>query len=104
ALATLSAQRSPALPDVPTLAETALPGFQAVGWVALFAPKDTPDEIVDKVASAVNAIYARGELPRRFAAQGIELVQQTPQEFDAFWRAERTKWSKLIKEANIRIE
>lgn len=104
ALATLSAQRSPALPEVPTLAETALPGFQAVGWVALFAPKGTPNEIVEKVASAVNAIYARGELPRRFSAQGIELVQQTPQEFDAFWRAERIKWSTLIKEADIRIE
>lgn len=104
ALATLSEQRSPALPDVPTLAETALPGFQAVGWVALFAPRDTPDDIVKKVADAVNAIYARGELPKRFSSQGIELIQQTPQEFDAFWRAERSKWSRLIKEANIRIE
>lgn len=104
ALVTLSEQRSSALPDVPTLSETALPGFQAVGWVALFAPKDTPDEIVKKIADGVNAVYARGELPQQFSVQGIDLIQQTPQEFDAFWRAERTKWSALIKEANIRIE
>lgn len=104
ALATLSEGRSPALPDVPTLAEKTLPGFQAVGWVALFAPKDTPDEILNRLADAVNKIYAKGELPQRFASQGIDLVQQTQKEFDAFWRAERVKWSKLVHEANIHIE
>ena len=103
-IATLGVERSPVLPDVPTVAEQGYPNFSAAGWVALFVPMNTPDDIVQKLSDSLERVYAKGDLPRRFDVPGIDLVQMTRPEFNAFWKKEQVKWSKVIKDSNIQAE
>ncbi len=101
ALAVTSERRSPALPDVPTIAESGFPGYNAVGWNGLFAPANTPREIVARIASEVSAILNRPEVREKIASQGADVVGGSPEQFAAFIRADSTKWAQLIRKQNI---
>jgi tripartite-type tricarboxylate transporter receptor subunit TctC len=101
ALAVTSERRSPALPDVPTIAEAGFPGYNAVGWNGLFAPAATPRETVARIASEVTLILNRAEVREKIVAQGADVVGGTPEQFAAFIRADSAKWAQLIKKQHI---
>jgi tripartite-type tricarboxylate transporter receptor subunit TctC len=104
ALAVTSLKRSAALPDVPTIAEAALPGFDASSWFALFAPAGTPKEIVAKLNSELNAILQLPDVREKFAAQGAEPTEFNPEQFAAFTHAELTKWARVVKESGAKVD
>ena len=105
ALAVTSRERSPALPDVPTVEEAAkLKGFDASSWFGLFAPAGTPRAIVDKIQADVAKALATSELRERFVAQGAQPGGSTPDEFAAFIRAETDKWTKVVKISNAKVD
>jgi tripartite-type tricarboxylate transporter receptor subunit TctC len=104
ALAVTDLRRSPVLPDVPTLDESGLKGYQIVGWNGLFLPGGTPPAIVDKLHAEVAKALAQADVRERLAAMGFQGVGDTPQHFAAFVQAEITKWAKVVKDANIKVE
>jgi tripartite-type tricarboxylate transporter receptor subunit TctC len=103
-LAVTSAQRSPAIPNVPTLAESGLPGFEATSWFALFAPKGTPAAIVAKLNQEVRKALETPELQKRFAELGGEIRPMSPGELAAYVRSEHDKWAKVVKTAGAKLE
>ena len=103
-LAVGSAQRSPAAPDVPTVAETGLPGFENVTWYGMFAPARTPREIVAKLNAEVVRILADPEMAQRMASQGAEPRTTTPEDLSRFMRVEYARWKKVISSAGIKVE
>jgi tripartite-type tricarboxylate transporter receptor subunit TctC len=102
ALAVTSARRSATTPDIPTIAETALPGFEAATWFALVAPAGTPREVVTRLDAEVQRALAQGDLKQRFADLGMTTERSTPDEIDAFIKSEVAKWSKVIRDAEIK--
>ena len=103
-LAVTSAQRSPAIPNVPTLAESGLPGFEATSWFALFAPKGTPAAVVAKLNQEVRKALETPELQKRFAELGGEIRPMSPDELMAYVRSEHDKWAKVVKTAGARLD
>jgi tripartite-type tricarboxylate transporter receptor subunit TctC len=101
ALALTGAKRSETLPDLPTVAESGLPGYEAVGWFGLLAPAATPRAIVAKVSADVNRVLAEREVREKMLGLGAEPSGDTPEEFTRFIRKDQAKWSKLMKEAGI---
>jgi tripartite-type tricarboxylate transporter receptor subunit TctC len=97
ALGTSAATRSKVLPDVPTIAEAGVPGFEAVIWLGLMAPAGTPKPIVDKLNAAVNQVLARPEIAAAWERQGANPMRMTPAEFDAFLRRDIEKWAQVAK-------
>jgi len=104
ALAVTSAERFPFLPDVPTVAESGLPGFVGVGWAGLFVPAGTPAPIVEKISAAVREAANSPELRKSMEARKVELVASTPREFGDVVARERQKWAKVIRDANIKLQ
>ena len=104
ALAVTSAQRFPYLPDIPTVAEQGFPGFEGVGWGGLFAPANTPTNIVTKIAAAAAQAYKTEELKQAMRARKVELIESTPELFASFIVQERKKWAKVIQDSNIKLE
>ncbi|MBU4610764.1 tripartite tricarboxylate transporter substrate binding protein [Achromobacter sp. GG226] len=104
AVGVASPQRIARAPDVPTLAEQGLDGFEAYAWQGVVVPAGTPDAFVNDVAKALQAALASGPVKERMAALGLEALPGTPQDMDTYVRAERTKWMGLIKANNIRLE
>ena len=104
ALAVTSAQRSPVLPDLPTVAEAALPGFMSVAPYALFAPAGTPAGIIVLINREVNAVLLLPEVRDKLAEQGIETSGSTPEALATLVRNEIAKWAKVIKDGNIKPE
>ncbi len=103
-LAVSSATRLALLPDVPTLAESGLAGFESYNWQGVIAPKGTPREIVAKLNAELNAILRQPEMREAITSQASEPVGGTPEEFAAFIRAEAAKWAAVVKRANIQPE
>ena len=101
ALAVTSDKRLPALPDVPTLAESALPGFNAISWIGMVAPAGTPQDIVDKIAADVRAVLADEAVKARFAALGGVPRATSPQEFGKLIAADRTRYAEIIRSRKI---
>lgn len=95
--------RSPLEPDVPTLAEAGLPGFESSTDAALFAPAGTPDEIVRRLGAAVRAALASPETRQQIVAQGAEPVGGTPEEFAEYWPRETAKWGEIVRSRGIRM-
>jgi tripartite-type tricarboxylate transporter receptor subunit TctC len=101
ALAVTSAQRSPSAPDIPTVAETALPGFECETWWGVLVPAGTPRDIVAKLNAAARQAVNRADTKQRYTDLGMTIRSDTPEEFDAYIKAEIVKWSKVIKDANV---
>ena len=104
ALGVTSLKRSPAAPEIPTIAEQGLPGFEAVSWFALFAPAGTPKSFIDRLQAEVKKILAAPEVAKRLAEIGLEPVASTPEELAAYQRAEIVKWAKVVKESGAKVE
>jgi tripartite-type tricarboxylate transporter receptor subunit TctC len=102
ALAVTSAQRAATAPEIPTVAEAALPGFEAATWFALVAPAGTPREIVRRLNTEVTQLVTQPDVRQRFADLGMSIDAGTPDALDAYIKSEMLKWSKVIKEADIR--
>jgi tripartite-type tricarboxylate transporter receptor subunit TctC len=104
AIGLASAQRSAALPDVPTIAEQGFPGFQAVSWYALMAPAGTPKQIVDKLNEQMNQLLAKPETRERFAALGMEPGNGTPEQLANRIAAETTQWMEVVRKRNLKVD
>jgi tripartite-type tricarboxylate transporter receptor subunit TctC len=102
ALAVTSAQRAASAPDIPTIAEAALPGFDAATWFALVAPAGTPREIVLRLNAEVTRLVAQGEVQQRLADLGMTIATGTPEALDDYIKSEIGKWAKVIKDAEIK--
>ena len=104
ALGVTSAKRSPAAPEIPTIAEQGLPGFEAVSWFALFAPAGTPKPIVDKLQAEVKKILATPEVGKRLGESGLDAVGSSADELAAYQRTEIAKWAKVVKDSGAKVE
>ena len=104
ALAVTSAQRSPSLPELPTVSEAALPGFEATTWHGIVVPAKTSDAIVKRINADLNAVLASPETRARLATQGIEPRGGTSAEFAAYLKSEIPKWSKVVKDSGAHAE
>ncbi len=89
------------IPDVPTVAESGLPGFEVIGWFGIFAPAATPKPIIARLNKEINAALRTPEMQKRFAGDGLVPGGGTSEELGNFLRAELTKWGALIKEAGM---
>jgi tripartite-type tricarboxylate transporter receptor subunit TctC len=103
ALALTSAKRAPAVPDLPTMAEDALPGFDVSGWYAFFVPAKTPPEIIRKMSADTATVLAEPAIKARLEQLGLVVVGSTPEELGRFHKAEMDKWGPVIKEAGISV-
>jgi tripartite-type tricarboxylate transporter receptor subunit TctC len=101
ALAVNSAKRSPSLPNVPTVSEDAIPGFEASGWQGYFVPTGTPAEVVQAIQQATAKVIALPQVQERLKSIGNEPVGGTTAEFTAKFRSDVEKFVKVVKEANI---
>lgn len=104
AIASIGLARTAALPDVPTVAESGLPGFEVSNWIGLFAPAGTAPDIVAKLNAEVQKIMQSPDVQKRLEAEGARFIPTTPGQFASFQREELVKWAKIIKEANIKAE
>jgi tripartite-type tricarboxylate transporter receptor subunit TctC len=100
----MTKDRSHILPDVPTLDETVMPGFDIEAWVGMFGPAHLPAEVVDTLDRELAKILARPEVKQRFLDSGSEVKWKGPAEFSEFVKTEVVKWTALAKEANIQPE
>ena len=104
ALAVTTKKRSPAAPDLPTMQEAGVAGYEVAGWYGVLAPAKTPCPIIDKLNVEIVRILHSPDVQNRLAADGSEAVGSTPEQFGAHIKAEVAKWSKVIKDADIRAE
>jgi tripartite-type tricarboxylate transporter receptor subunit TctC len=101
ALGVTSARRASGAPDIPTMAQAGLPGYEAVQWYGLLAPRGTSASIASGLNAAATRSLRLPEVRQRLAGDGAEVVASTPEEFGAFIRAETAKWAKVVKDAGI---
>jgi tripartite-type tricarboxylate transporter receptor subunit TctC len=104
ALGTGGRARSPALPEVPTIAEAGLPGYEAVNWWGIVAPAGTPREIVDRLSAGIAAVQKSPETQRQLAGEGATPVAMTPEAFGVFMAGETEKWGRVVKQDGIKAE
>jgi tripartite-type tricarboxylate transporter receptor subunit TctC len=103
-LAISSAKRFAAAPEIPTVAESGMPGFETGSWQGIVAPAGTPPEVVNKLHATVTAILATPEMRDRLDKAGAELRPQSPAEFGAFIRDEKARWAKVVRESGEKFE
>lgn len=103
ALAVTSATRSAVLPDTPTMQEAGVPGFDVASWQAFYAPAGTPAAIVARMNAEIQKIIATPEMKARMEGLGLSYAPNSPAEFAAFNRGELSKWSKIVKDGNVRL-
>jgi tripartite-type tricarboxylate transporter receptor subunit TctC len=104
ALGTSGSKRNAALPDVPTIAEAGLRGYEATNWWGVVAPAGTPPAIVEKLRSEIAAVQNSPQTKEQFAAQGADIVQMTSAEFGSFMEKEMNKWERVVKESGMKAE
>jgi len=104
ALAVTGSQRVPALPEVPTLAEAALPGFNSISWIGMLAPAGTPKEIVDKVSSDVREVLASDEVKLKLIELGAVPAGTAPAQFQALINSDRRRYEQVIKDKKITVD
>ena len=104
AIATTGRQRSEVLPDVPTLSEAGVPGYEATIWVGLMAPKGTPKDVVDRLNQAVSKIASQADIRQQWAKQGAVPMVMNPAVFDKYIQDDVAKWAQVIRAANIKMD
>ena len=104
ALATTGLQRSSVMPNVPTVNESGVPGYEATIWLGIMAPKGTPKEIVDRLNAEIAKIIAKPEIRDAWAKQGAVPMTMTPDQFGAYLKQDIEKWAKVIKTAGIDLQ
>jgi len=104
ALAVANASRLPMAPEIPTMAEAGLPGMETTAWNGLFAPSGTPPPVIEALYRALTRALASPEVRAQFAATGSLSGGKTPAQFDEFVRAEKAKWSMVVKDARIKLQ
>lgn len=104
ALAVSSAKRSASLPDLPTISEAGLPGYDATAWYGMFAPTGTPKKIIAKLNAGLNKGIKQPDFVARLGAEGMEPVGITPEEFAPFIKSETARWGKVIKAAGVKVQ
>jgi tripartite-type tricarboxylate transporter receptor subunit TctC len=104
ALGVTSERRASGAPDIPTVAESGVPGYEAAQWFGLMAPAGTPREIVNTLRAEVVRVLQMAEVRARLAGDGAEPVGNMPEEFAAYIRAETAKWSKVVRDSGIRAD
>ncbi|CAB5688881.1 tripartite tricarboxylate transporter substrate binding protein [Comamonas aquatica] len=102
-IAVTTAKRSPELPDVPTIAEAGVPGYEATSWFGLWAVAGTPAPILTKLQTALTKVLKDPAVAKKIADQGGEVVIETPAQFDAFIKSEAAKWGKVVKESGAEV-
>ena len=102
ALALTSAQRDPNFPDIPTVDESAVKGYQAYEWNGVFVPKGTPTDVMNKLQTSIKTVLNMPDVKRRFEGLGSKIVASTPEEFRTYMDSEAAKWGAVAKNANIR--
>jgi tripartite-type tricarboxylate transporter receptor subunit TctC len=104
ALGVGSRARSPVYPDLPTMIEAGVAGYEAANWIGLVAPAGTPPAIVAQLNREIAAIQDTPEMRKQFADQGLEIMRMSPAEFTAFMTQELGKWERVVKEGGIKPE
>ncbi|HEY9446055.1 MAG TPA: tripartite tricarboxylate transporter substrate binding protein [Burkholderiales bacterium] len=104
ALAVSPAKRTPAAPDIPTVAEAGVPGYESGAWFGLVAPSGTPKAVIAKLAAETQRILKLPDVHQRIASLGAEVVGSSPEDFDAFIEREMAKWAKVIKDAHVELQ
>lgn len=104
ALAATSAKRIASMPDLPTVAESGIAGFEAVSWGGVMAPAGTPKDIVAKLHAEITRILGLPDVRERLSGLGAEIVASTPAEFAAYLKSEIDKWSKVARAANVKLD
>lgn len=104
ALAQTGLKRSEALPNIPTVADSGLPGYSAVGWFGLFAPAKTPKVVTQKINQTVMAVLAQEKVRKAMLERGSDPAHGSPEDFAAFLRLDQAKWAKLIKENKVAVQ
>ncbi|MFC5520376.1 Bug family tripartite tricarboxylate transporter substrate binding protein [Polaromonas jejuensis] len=103
-IAVTTAKRSPELPNVPTIAEAGVPGYEATSWFGLFAPAGTPPAVVSKLNSAIVKVLAKADVKKKINEQGAEVYSETPEQFSAFIQKESLKWGKVVHESGASVD
>jgi tripartite-type tricarboxylate transporter receptor subunit TctC len=104
ALATTGQTRSAVLPNVPTVAEAGVPGYDAVIWLGIMAPTNTPKSIVDRLNAEIRKVLARADIKDSWKKQGAETLDMSPEKFGEFLRGDIEKWARVVKEAGIKVD
>ena len=104
ALATTGRQRSDVMPDVPTVSEAGVPGYEATIWLGVMAPKNTPKAIVEKLNEAISQIVAQADVKQAWSKQGAVPMLMNPVQFDKYLNDDIAKWAHVIKSANIKLD
>ena len=104
ALATTGRTRSSVLPNVPTVSEAGVPGYEAVIWLGLMAPTGTPKPVIDRLNAEVRKVLARADIKEGWKKQGAETMDMSPEQFGEFLRGDIAKWAKVVKEAGIKVD
>src|SRR5438067_165335 len=103
-LAVSSAKRMNAIPDVPTIAESGVPGFESGSWQGVVAPVGTPPDVVGRLNVEILRIVGAADMRERLGKQGADVRTTTPDEFGSFIRTETAKWAKVVKDANVKVD
>jgi len=104
AIGVTSLKRAPALPDVPTIAESGVPGYEFIAWHGLVAPKGTPSAITNLLRDKIKSTVSAPELVKQLEDQGLDLAVSTPEEFSAYLKSELKKWGAVVKERGMRAD
>jgi tripartite-type tricarboxylate transporter receptor subunit TctC len=103
-IAVSTLKRSPVAPDVPTVAESGLPGFEVSVWFAIVASAGTPREVVERLNGVLVKAVRAPDVRERLASQGAEAIANTPEQFTAQMKADLVKWAKVVKDANVKLD
>ena len=104
ALAVTTTKRSPELPDVPTIAESGLPGYAATSWFGLFAPAGTAPSVISRLNATIVKVLAQADIRKKISDQGAEVYSETPEQFASFIQAEGVKWGKVVRDSGASVD
>lgn len=104
ALAVTTAKRHPAAPDIPTMAESGLPGFEATSWFAVYAPANTPSDIVGKLNAEMNRILGLADVKEKLSGIGLDPLGGSPEQLAAYTKSEIAKWARVVKDSGARAD